>query len=170
MRANEFITDEEKLDEILPVIGAAAGGIARVAGMAAGRVAAGLGRAGVRKAGALARGAVSSIVGAGVDKKQGTDPNSTVGVQPATITAKSNNTGSQTTTPAATKAVAAMADLRPGANLQMPTNAGTIGDFKVTRVTANDVEIENPDKFKNPNEPDKVIFNKKDLAKSMGTR
>ena len=65
---------------------------------------------------------------------------------------------------------APMASLKPGTSLKMPTNKGQMGDFKVTRVTANDVEIENPDKLKNPTEPDRIIYNKRDLAKAMGTK
>lgn len=171
MRANEFIRDEEKLDEILPLIGAAAGGIARAAGAVAGRAVAGLGKAAVRGAGALARGAVTSMVGKDDDEEEpDAGPNATVGVQPATATAKLNMPGSQVTPAMANKAGAAMANLKPGVSLQMPTNTGRVGDFKVTKVTANDVEIENPDKLKNPNEPDKIIYNKKDLAKVMGTK
>ena len=93
-----------------------------------------------------------------------------MGVQPTTPAAKSTTTGAPSTPATATKSGSVTTDLKPGTNIQMPTTTGQVGNFKVTRVTANDVEIENPDKLKNPNEPDRVIYNKQDLAKAMGTK
>lgn len=174
MRANEFIRDEEKLDEILPLIGAAAGGIARAAGAVAGRAAAGLGRAAIKGAGALARGAVGAVIGGGDDDDEEPDagPNATVGVQPTKTampaTGTTPATGGQAN--AAMAKTADITNLKPGVSLQMPTNTGRVGNFKVSKVTANDVEIENPDKLKNPNEPDRIVYSKRDLAKVMGTK
>jgi len=180
MRADEFITDEEKLDEILPLIGAALGGAARVAGGLAARAAAGVGRAAVRGATSLAKGAATSLA-KGVastvmggdddeDAEQPTDPNAKVGTTPSAVTAKLPTATTGVTKTMATKADTALANLKPGTNIQMPTNTGKVGNFKVTRITPNDVEIENPDKLKNPTEPDKIIYNKNDLAKVMGTK
>lgn len=173
MRSREFISDEQKLDEILPLIGAAAGAVARGAGAIAGRAAMGIGKAALRGAGSLAKGAVTSMAkGAlsGDDEEDQSDPNTTVGSQNATLSPKVKPQTSNVTKTTATKAANSLGNLKPGTNIQMPTNTGRVGNFKVTKVTPNDVEIENPDKLKNPTEPDKVVFNKKDLAKAMGVQ
>ncbi len=171
MRAREFISDDQKLDEILPLIGAAAGAVARGAGALAGRAAMGLGKAALRGAGSLAKGAVTSLAkGAMSGDDDQADPNATVGTQSSTLSPKTKLQSSNVTKTTADKAATTLANLRPGTNIQMPTNTGRVGNFKVTRVTPNDVEIENPDKLRNPTEPDKVIFNKKDLAKAMGVQ
>jgi hypothetical protein len=179
MRAQEFISEEQKLDEILPLIGAAAGAVARGVGAVAGRAAMGLGKAALRGAGNLAKGAATSLVkgivpGGDDDEETDDNPNKTVGVQPnaapATATPKTTPQTANVTKTMTDKAAKTIANLKPGTNIQMPTNTGRVGNFKVTKTTPNDVEIENPDKVKNPTEPDRVVFNKKDLARAMGVQ
>lgn len=159
MRANEFISEDQKLDEILPLIGAAARGVGAVAG----RAAMGLGKAAMRGAGSLAKGAVSALA-SGDDEA---NPNATVGTQTSPKTKPQTANVTKTMTD---KASTTIANLKPGTNIQMPTNTGRVANFKVTRITPKDVEIENPDKMKNPTEPDKVVFSKQDLARAMGVQ
>ena len=181
MRASDFIKEEEKLDEILPLIGLAARGAMGLAGGAA-RLA---GRAALKGAGAVARG-VGSAVGKTAraatnmlgsdDDEETNDPNAAVGTQGAPKSAgatkftRSPQTAqtAQTTTGRASATNAP--DFRPGARVNMPTNTGRMGNFKVTKVIGNEVEIENPDRFKVPGEPEKLTFTKDELAKMMGAQ
>ena len=191
MRANEFISEEQQLDEILPLlIGAAelgadalaatgaravAGGVARkvgseVAGKAAGKVAGNVGRA-------AGRGVVSKVASkiSGTQPSQ-SNPNGVIGTQTQPNVKTSEippkpSTQRPTVTPALQdKAASAMTNLKPGVNLQLPTGTGRVGNFKISKVMGQNVEIENPDKDKNPNEPDKLVYNKDDLMKSMGVK
>lgn len=175
MRAKDFIKEEEKLDEILPLIGLAARGAGALAGGAA-RLA---GRAALKGAGALARGvgsAVSGVAGAAAgafgsddeeDAEQG--PNAKVGTQmqpkPSAGTVRP---GQQQRPQTAAKQTSPSIDFRPGAKVNLPTTTGRVGNFKVTKVTGNDIEIENPDKYKLSGEPDRMTFTRDELAKLMG--
>jgi len=101
MRYEEFTTEEQQLDEILPLIPAIAGGVARAAiggaGRLAGKAALGLGKAAVKGVakgvGAVARGAGKAVgtvaktaynaVAGDDDEPETNNPNATVGTQPA---------------------------------------------------------------------------------------
>ena len=98
MRLDEFRTDEEQLDEIIPLIPAIAGGVARAAvggvGKLAGKAAVGgaklaakgvgkLAKGAVKGAGALARGAAKAVTGDDDEPEAPADPNATVGTQAA---------------------------------------------------------------------------------------
>lgn len=179
MRASEFISEEQKLDEILPFLAGAARGVAAAAGGAA-KVAGKVG-------GAVARnvvGATANSVGRMAANKLGSDntaagqqtPNGVIGTQSQPNVKSSQippkpSTQSTTTASAAQDNPAAMlTKITPGANLQLPTGTGKVGNFKISKIMGKDVEIENPDKNKNPNEPDKLVYNKDDLMKSMGVK
>ena len=201
MKAHEFISEQQQLDEILPLlVGAAraaamgAGVVGRVAGKIGGAVskrAAGV--AGTMAAdagagiGAAARGVVGAAGSAGrmaagklgaavtQEPQVQNNPNAVVGTQ-STTNIKSAATPASTTQPPTTNSKMqgnvdpAMTNIKPGANLQLPTGTGKMGNFKISKVMGKNIEIENPDKNKNPNEPDKLIYNKDDLIKSMGIK
>tara|TARA_R110000868_G_scaffold165959_1_gene399641 strand:+ start:4256 stop:4717 length:462 start_codon:yes stop_codon:yes gene_type:complete len=151
MRLNEFRTDEEQLDEILPLIGAAVGGLARAGVAAAGGVA--------RAAGGVAKGVGKAVAG-GVAKGVG----SAIGA--ATPPAKSVAGAEKQEPEAIERAKDQM--IKPGQTLQLPTQGtGGPSDFKITRIQGNEVEIENPEGVKQPNQPSKVVYKKDDLKKSM---
>lgn len=178
MRASEFISEEQKLDEILPLlvgaargVAAAAGGAARVAGKVGAAATRGVVGAAAKSVGKLA----ASKLGADTDPEPN-DPNKVVGTQAQPNVKTSQippkpSTQRPSVTPALQdKAAMAMANLKPGANLQLPTGTGRVGNFKISKVMGQNIEIENPDKNKNPNEPDKLIYNKDDLMKSLGVK
>lgn len=175
MRADEFISEEQKLDEILPLLVGAARGVAAAAGGAAkvaGKVGAAVGRGVVGAANSVGKLAASSL---GSDTAHA-DPNSVVGTQTKPNIKTSEvppkpSTQRPTVTPALQdKAATTMTNLKPGANLQLPTGTGRVGNFKISKVMGQNIEIENPDKNKNPNEPDKLVYNKDDLMKSLGVK
>jgi hypothetical protein len=188
MKAHEFISEEQKLDEILPLLVGAARGIAAGVG-AAGRVAAPVAAAAGRVAGKIGRSAARGVVGAAgsagrmaagklgaavtQEPQVQKNPNEVVGTQSNTNIKSAATPASTTQPPTAKPAMQgnvdpAMANIKPGANLQLPTGTGKMGNFKISKVMGKNIEIENPDKNKNPNEPDKLIYNKDDLIKSMG--
>lgn len=150
MRANEFIREDEKLDEILPLLPAVAGGIARgVVGGAAKAVGGALGKAAVKGVGAVAKGAAKAVGG-------------------AVKTVANTVTGGDKEEDAPEVDAAKDQMIRPGKSLKLPTKtAGGPSDFKVSRVQGDEVEIENPDAAKNPGEPAKVVYKKDDLKKNM---
>ena len=185
MRLHEFRTDEEQLDEILPLI-PIAGAVARAAvggvGRLAGKAAMGVGKAAVKGAGKLAKGAVKGVANtakaaanavAGNDEPDApANPNAKVGTQPATQTPKPMGAAEPTkgAAPTASKAVptaGASAELRTGATVDLPTKApGGTKAFKVTRAQGDDVEIEDPQA--KPGDPSKMIYKKQDLERAMG--
>lgn len=141
MRMDEILDqeqlDEDRLDEVLPLItGAAAlaGGVMRGAGAAAKGIGKGVG-----------------AVAKGVGKTIGT-----IASAPAKMIGSNDEKQQQRM-------------LKPGAKVPLPTQDGKIKPFKVTRITGNEVEIENPDGQKSPNQPNKIIYNKDDLMKSIPT-
>ena len=177
MRANEFISEEQQLDEILPLLVGAARGVAAAAGGAAkvaGKVGAAVGRGVVGAASSVGKLAANKL-GSEPEPEQDT-PNGVVGTQTQPNVKTSEippkpSTQRPTITPALqTKAASAMTNLKPGTNLELPTGTGRVGNFKISKVMGQNVEIENPDKDKNPNEPDKLVYNKDDLMKSMGVK
>lgn len=175
MRLNEFRTEEEQLDEILPLIPIAArlAGKAAVKGVAKGVGA--LAKGAVKGAGALAKGAASAV-GIGADDEteepQPNDPNAKVGTQPANTTkatpmgAADRNVGAATKTAGAVPVAGADTDLRTGSMVDLPTKTpGGKKQFKVTRAQGDDVEIEDPQA--KPGEPKRMVYKKDDLAKAM---
>jgi len=185
MRLQEFRTEEEQLDEILPLIPAIAGGVARAAiggaGKLAGKAALGVGKAAARGAakgvGALARGATRAV-GLGrrdddEEEPQTNNPNATVGTQPAAtpnaepMGAADDNTGTATdSTGKAAPTASASTELRTGATVDLPTKTpGGKKAFKVTRAQGDDIEIEDPQA--KPGEPRRMVYNKDDLAAAM---
>lgn len=164
MRAKDFISEKEQLDEILPlIIGAAnlVGGAASLAGGAAslaGGVASGVGSvaSGVGKGvGAAAKGVgnaigavgnkAASAIGMGGKKPENPDLKQTRDVDRAKDQL-----------------------IRPGKEVSLPT-AGPGGpqSFKVTKVQGDEVEIENPEGNKSPNQPNKLVYKKGDIKQSM---
>lgn len=155
MRMDELLKKEEleedRLDEILPLItGAAslAGGAMRLAGgvaSGAGALAKGLGKGvgavakGVGKTVGAVAGAPAKMIGADDEK----DPRKKMALD---------------------KAKDAM--IRPGQKVKLPTQKGD-QEFKVTKVAGDEVEIENPEGNNSPNQPNKVTYYKDDLKKSM---
>lgn len=57
--------------------------------------------------------------------------------------------------------------LRPGKKVKLPTDQGKEAEFKVTRDMGDEVEIENPEGQNDPNQPNKLVYNKQDLKKGM---
>ena len=176
MRAGEFISEEQQLDEILPLIIGAARGAAAIGGAAAkvaGKVGGAVTRGVVGAAGAAGRMAGKQMGSAGAVQAT---PNKVVGTQSNPNTKTSDvpptpSTRRPTIAPDAQDTSAqVLANLKPGVNLQLPTGTGKMGNFKISKVMGTDVEIENPDKNKNPNEPDKLVYNRDDLIKSLGTK
>lgn len=159
MRADEFIREEEKLDEVLPLItGAAAlaGGAMKLAGGVAsgvGSVAKGVGKG----VGSLAKGVGQ---GAGnLASKVGQNNNQNKIGEPD---------AEEPTDPAKKAALDRIKDqsIKPGSELDLPTSGpGGTEKFKVSRVSGDDVEIENPNPA--PGEPNKTVYKKQDLKKSM---
>ena len=179
MKAHEFISEQQQLDEILPLLIGAARGVAAGVG-AAGRVAGRIGRSASRgvvgAAGSAGRMAAGKLGAAVTQEPQvQNNPNAVVGTQ-STTNIKSAATPASTIQPPTANSKMqgnvdpAMTNIKPGANLQLPTGTGKMGNFKISKVMGKNIEIENPDKNKNPNEPDKLIYNKDDLIKSMGIK
>lgn len=156
MRANEFIREEEKLDEVLPLItGAAslAGGAMKLAG----GIASGLGS--VAKGVGKGIGAAASGIGKGVGAVS-TRVGQSMG--PAAPDEKSQD-------PVARAAADQAKDklIKPGNQVELPTaGTGAKQAFKVTKIQGNEVEIENPN-AKDPNEPNKLVYDKSDLKRSI---
>lgn len=150
MRADEFISEKQKLDEILPLItGAAslAGGAMSLAGgvaRGAGAVAKGVGKG----VGAAAKGIGSAVGATGsavADKIAGKDKQDPMAIDRAKDQM-----------------------IRPGQKLKLPTQGtGGPADFKITRTQGDEVEIENPEGNKRPDQPSKIVYKKDDLKKSM---
>lgn len=154
MRADQFIKEEEKLDEVLPLItGAAAlaGGAMKLAGGVAsgvGGVASGIGSvargvgAGV---GAAAKGVGKAIGAVGSKAAQKIDPKQAQDVDRAKDQL-----------------------IRPGKKILLPTQGpGGPQAFKVTKVQGDEVEIENPEGNKSPNQPNKLVYKKSDLKSTI---
>jgi len=167
MRADEFIREEEKLDEVLPLVGLAAkgvgGALARGAVKgAAGAVGRGLGRAAVKGAGAAARGigAAARGVGSMAGSTGQRDQDDTMGAP--------DDQNAAPTDPARAQALDRAKDqiIKPGANVNLPTDGtGGPGEFKISGIQGDEVEIENPNPA--PGEPRKIIHKKDDIKQSM---
>jgi hypothetical protein len=191
MRLHEFRTDEEQLDEILPLIPAIAGGVARAAiggvGRLAGKAAMGVGKAAVKGAGKLAKGAVkgvakgvantakaaaNAVTGDDDEQQAPASPNATVGTQPATQKPTPMGAAEPTkgAAPVAAKTVpvaGTSAEIRTGATVDLPTKSpGGTKAFKVTKAQGDNIEIEDPQA--KPGEPAKMVYKKQDLERAMG--
>lgn len=161
MRASEFIREEEKLDEVLPLVtGAAslAGGAMKLAG----GVASGVGSAakGIGKGvGAAAKG-VGKGAGNLASKVGQPKPGDTIG--------EPDDEQNTSTDPARAQAIDRAKDqmIKPGANVKLPTD-GTGGpeEFKIAGMQGDEIEIENPNPA--PGEPRKIVHKKDDIKKSM---
>lgn len=57
--------------------------------------------------------------------------------------------------------------LRPGQKVKLPTSAGDEQEFRISRDMGDEVEIENPEGRNNPNEPNKLVYDKEQLRKGM---
>ena len=137
MRAREFISEEQRLNEFLPLVGLAARAIGgAVAKKAAGGIA--------QRAGAnIARKAVGTIAG-NKQTKQSSNP-----IQDRNAERAKDQL------------------IKPGATVNLPTDNNKTQNYKVTKVTGDEVEIENPAIKQNPNQPNKLVYKKQDLKKSL---
>jgi hypothetical protein len=153
MRANEFVSEEQKLDEVLPLIvgGAAIGLGAAAAGIGSGigGVASGVGA--VAKGAGKAVGAVGNLAAKGINKVAGTNkPQKVDPVQAQDIDRAKDQL------------------IRPGKNIILPTQGpGGPQAFKVTKVQGDEVEIENPEGNKSPNQPNKLVYKKSDVKSTI---
>jgi hypothetical protein len=188
MRAHEFITEQEKLDEVLPlIVGAARGAAGALAKGAAKQIGKAVGSAVKGTSGAVSKtlqnrnsGNMSSpsntsanTQGSNKNTPQTNNPNAKVGTQSNTIgnispqqTQQSIPVAKTTTTPDTNKAKDQL--LRPGSSIQLPIDTkGTTSNFAVTKVAGDEIEIDNPQALKDPSQPKKLIYKKSDLKKSM---
>jgi hypothetical protein len=158
---------EEQLDEILPAIGAIAGGVARAAGSAAIRGGAALAKGAARAAGSAVKGiakgaakaagnavkgAAKSIAGRG-DDEETNDPNATVGTQ---TKQPMGSTGTQGTS---------NSPIKQGKTIKLPAGKAGTKPFKITKVQGDDVEVANP--TPRPGEPAKFVYKKQDLEQNV---
>jgi hypothetical protein len=161
MRANEFIKENERLDELLPLVIGAARGVA-----AGAKVLSKIGA--MKKMSQQATGRVGDPMG----EPAGAAPPQPAGAAPV-------GPQVQPTTPQATAAPtqanpqqAAQMDrakdqmIKPGGEIPLPTDKG-IQNYTVGQIQGDEVEIVNPDAKKNPTEPAKVIYKKDDLKRSL---
>lgn len=149
MRANEFISEQQKLDEVLPLVVGAGRGVGTAA-KTIGKVGA------IKSAAQKAVGRVGQAMGATKADPQGqtTQPQSTIPPdQPDPKQAADIN-----------RAKTLM--IQPGKQLPLPTQTGS-KNFKVSKVQGDEVEIENPDALKNPTQPKKIVYKKDDLKRSL---
>jgi len=175
---------EEQLDEILPVVGAVAGGVARAAGAlggaalrGAGAVARGAAGMLARGAGAVARGAANMARGAGQQIKQTAKDQINKKVQSFaqdTANKLANQGGGQQDGQQGNQTIgqdnsqAPQATLARGSELSIPIadpknpQKTKMTPMKVKNVSGKEIELQ-PSK-KVPGLPDQIKFSKKDLA------
>jgi hypothetical protein len=53
--------------------------------------------------------------------------------------------------------------LKPGGQLELTNTKGQKQSFKVSKISGDEVEIENPEAKKSPSQPEKIIYKKEDL-------
>jgi hypothetical protein len=146
MRADEFITEKDKLDEVLPLVGLAAKTAGGMLAKGAAKVAGGM----------LAKGAKAATnVVSSANKPQ------TMGAaDPATPAITPNNVKNQAVDRAKDQVI------KPGATINLPTTStGGPEQYKISRMQGDEVEIENPNPA--PGEPKKVSYKKDDIKKTM---
>lgn len=138
MRADEFISKDQKLDEIRPLLVGAAKAPGKVG--TAMNVAKTVGK-GIKGAAKLAGKAVDAVgsIGDTADEKN---------KQKEIDQAKDNL-------------------IKPGRDIELPTDKGSTQKFKVAKVSPDEVELENPDGTKSPNQPNRFVYNKQDIKQSM---
>lgn len=137
MRAKDFITLEQKLDEVMPLI---------------------------TNQNSLARAKQST-------KVANKTPSGTLG---SAGTIKPKGTAQQQTQSAPTQADVTQAEIQidkaiqPGKQIPLPTaGTGKPQNFKITAVKGDEVEIENPDGQRDPNQPNKLTYKRTDIKKSI---
>jgi hypothetical protein len=59
--------------------------------------------------------------------------------------------------------------IKQGGTVKLRTADGSEQEFKITRDMGNEVEIENPEGRSNPNEPNKLVYDKKQLRRGMSS-
>jgi hypothetical protein len=155
MRADEFIREEDKLNEVLPLVGLAAKSVGgALAKGAAGAIGRGLGRAAVSGIGAAAKGAAGMAA-----KPFQSRTGDTIG-EP--------DTQQEPQDPAKKAAMDRIKDqsIKPNSEIELPTaGPGGTEKFKVSNIRGDEVEIENPNPA--PGEPNKTVYKKDDIKKSM---
>jgi hypothetical protein len=136
MRATEFITLEQKLDEVIPLI---------------------------TNSNSLA----VAKQNASVTNKQ-TKTMGTIG------TVKTKGTMQQQTKQTPEPADITQAEIQidkaiqPGKQIPLPTaGTGRPQNFRITAVKGDEVELENPDGHRDPNQPNKLTYKRKDIKKSI---
>jgi hypothetical protein len=162
MRANEFIKEDERLDELLPLV------VGAVRGVAAGAKV--LGKIGaMKKMAQTATGRVGDPMG----QPAGAAPSQPAGAAPSQPAGAVSAAPQSTAQPVKVDPQqAAQADrakdqiIRPGRDIPLPTDKG-IQNYKVGKIQGDEVEIVNPDAKKDPTQPSKVIYKKDDLKRSL---
>lgn len=148
MRADEFINEEQKLDEVLPLITGAAA-LAGGAMSLAGGVASGVGA--VAKGAGKAIGAVGGAAAKGINKAVGTQKPQKLDPKQAQDIDRAKDQL-----------------IRPGKKIVLPTQGpGGPQAFKVSKVQGDEVEIENPEGNKSPNQPNKLVYKKSDVKSTI---
>lgn len=167
MRADEFISEDEKLDEIVPLIAKGLGSVAKYAAKKA------VGGVAGSVAGAAAKGIVKGLTARDDDEeKPRANPNAKVGTQPNMGDAKPQ-TAAPTQPGAAQKTQGAQTmganpDIKPGKSIELPTNtvgAKTKYQVKAVRKGAGgepEVELQDP---KDPKGP-KYVYKQKDIERA----
>jgi hypothetical protein len=161
MKADEFITEDDRLDEILPLLVGAARGV----GMAAGAAArAGIGAA---KLGAKAVGAAANAAGA-VAKGVGSAARAVGSVASAPSKGVGQQAASKVAGTAKDKALDVAKDqlLKPGSTIALPSATGQT-NYKVSSVRGADVELDNPDAKRDPTQPTKLLYKKDSIKQNM---
>jgi cytoskeletal protein RodZ len=179
MRASEFIREDEKLNELLPLV---VGGARAIAGGA--KTLAKFGAA--KNATQTAVGRVGKPMGStptqgnpnATQPTQQQQPNAT---QPTQQQQPNATQPTQQQQPNATqptqqqqpnqqqqKAADIAKDnlIKPGQSIPLPTGKGS-QDFKVGKIQGDEVEIENPAAASDPTQPKKVVYKKDDLKRSL---
>jgi hypothetical protein len=154
MKADEFITEDDRLDEILPLLVGAARGVGMAAGAAA-------------KLGAKAVGAAANAAGA-VAKGVGSAARAVGSVAGASSKGVGQQAASKVAGTAKDKALDIAKDqlLKPGSTITLPSAAGQT-NYKVSSLRGNDVELDNPDAQKDPTQPTKLLYKKDNIKKNM---
>jgi hypothetical protein len=168
MRADEFINEDDRLDEILPLLVGAARGV----GMAAGAAARGVGMAaragiGAAKLGARAVGAAANAAGS-VAKGVGSAARAVGSVAGAPAKGVGQSSSSSPAGTAKDKALNTAKDqlLKPGSTIALPSATGQT-NYKVSSVRGADVELDNPDAKRDPTQPTKLLYKKDSIKQNM---
>jgi hypothetical protein len=175
MKADEFITEDDRLDEILPLlVGAARGvGMAARAGIGAAKLGAKAVGAAANAASAVAKGvgsaarAVGSVASA-PSKGVGSAARAVGSVASAPSKGVGQQAASKVAGTAKDKALDIAKDqlLKPGSTITLPSATGQ-ADYKVSSLRGNDVELDNPDAQKDPTQPTKLLYKKDNIKKNM---